>query len=105
MMSHALGIFTATFLYAIAALTGVDRNGSGKVPFVSAWVVVGLLLASVVMLISLIQRIRLLRVNRMLIFTADQVPPSTPDVSLACFKHSLLLTHGFPMRTSSRSGG
>ena len=27
---RALGIFTATFLYAIAALTGVDRGGSGK---------------------------------------------------------------------------
>jgi len=72
LMSHALGLFTATFLYAIAALVGVDRNGSGKVPFVSAWVVIGLLLASVVMFISLIQRIRLLQVNRMLIFTGDQ---------------------------------
>src|SRR5271166_4961239 len=39
-MSHALGIFTATFLYAIAALTGVERSGSGKVPFISAWLVV-----------------------------------------------------------------
>jgi uncharacterized membrane protein len=71
-ISHALGLFTATFLYAIAALIGVDRNGSGKVPFISAWVVVGLLMASLVMFISLIQRIRLLQVNRMLIFTADQ---------------------------------
>lgn len=71
-MSHASGLFTATFLYAIAALIGVDRNGSGKVPFVSAWVVVVLLLASVVMFIGLIQRIRLLQVNRMLIFTGDQ---------------------------------
>src|SRR5271154_4322862 len=26
-MSHALGIFTATFLYAIAALAGLDRSG------------------------------------------------------------------------------
>jgi uncharacterized membrane protein len=71
-LSHAIGLFTATFLYAIAALVGVDRSGSGKVPFISAWVVVGLLLASVVMFISLIQRIRLLQVNRMLIFTGDQ---------------------------------
>ena len=51
-MSHALGLFTATFLYAIAALTGVDRNGSGKVPFISAWAVVALLMASVGMFIS-----------------------------------------------------
>jgi len=71
-MSHALGIFTATFLYAIAALAGVDQSGSGKVPFVSAWVVVALLLTSVGMFISLIQRIGMLQVNRMLIFTGDQ---------------------------------
>ena len=71
-MSHALGIFTATFLYAIAALGGVDRSGSGDVPFVSAWIVVALLVASVGMFISLIHRIGLLQVNRMLIFTGDQ---------------------------------
>jgi uncharacterized membrane protein len=71
-MSHALGMFTATFLYAIAALAGLDRNVSGKVPFVSAGVVVVLLLASVGMFISLIQRIGLLQVSRMLIFTGHQ---------------------------------
>ena len=71
-ISHALGIFTATFLYAIAALTGVDRSGSGKVPFLSVWVVVALLVVSMGMFIGLIQRIGLLQVNRMLIFTGDQ---------------------------------
>jgi uncharacterized membrane protein len=72
MLSHALGVFTATFLYAIAALTGVDRNASGKVPFISAWIVVGLLIASVGMFVGLIQGIGLLQVNRMLIFTGDR---------------------------------
>jgi uncharacterized membrane protein len=71
-MSHSLGVFTATFLYAIAALAGVDRNASGKVPFVSAWLVVVLLIASVGMFIALIQRIALLQVNRMLVFTGEQ---------------------------------
>ncbi len=71
-MSHALGMFTATFLYATSALAGVDRSGSGKVPFVSVYVVIALLLASVGMFISLIQRIGLLQINRMLIFTGDQ---------------------------------
>jgi uncharacterized membrane protein len=71
-MSHALGMFTATFLFAIAALAGVDRNGSGKVPFVSTWVEVALLMASVGMFIALIHRVGLLQVNRMLIFTGDQ---------------------------------
>lgn len=87
-ISHALGIFTATFLYAVAALSGIDRNGSGKVPFVSEWIVMGLLLASVAMFISLVQRISLLQVNHMLIFTGDQgrrvitsIYPSTGSVA------------------------
>ncbi len=71
-ISHALGIFTATFLYAIAALAGVDRGGSGRVPLLSTWVVVVLLLASVGMFIALIHRIGLLQINRMLVFTGDQ---------------------------------
>ena len=71
-MGHAVGIFTATFLYAIAALAWLDRSGSGKVPLISSLVVVGLLLASVAMFIGLIQRITLLQINRMLNFTGNQ---------------------------------
>ena len=71
-MSHALGIFTATFLYGVAALAGVDRSGSRQVPFFSVWVELALLLASVGMFIALIHRIGLLQVNRMLAFTGDQ---------------------------------
>ena len=71
-MSHALGIFTATFLYGVAALAGVDRSGSGRVPFFSVCVELALLLASVGMFIALIQRIGLLQINRMLVFTGDQ---------------------------------
>ena len=69
---HAVGVFTATFLYAIAALAWVDRGGSAKVPLISSLAVVGLLLASVSMFIGLIQRISLLQINRMLIFTGDK---------------------------------
>lgn len=90
-MSHALGTFTATFLFAIAALAGVDRAGSGKVPFVSAWVVIALLLASVGMFVALIHRMSLLQINRMLVFTGDQgrkviaalYPSSKPEVGTA----------------------
>src|SRR5215813_10394730 len=71
-LSHALGVFSATFLYAIAALAWVNRSGSTSVPFISAWVVVALLLASVGMFVGLIRRVGLLQVNRMLIFTGDQ---------------------------------
>lgn len=70
-LSHALGIFTATFLYAIAALAGLDRVGSGRAPLISAWIVIGMLFASVTMFISLIHRIGVLQINRMLIFTGD----------------------------------
>ena len=71
-LSHSLGVFSATFLYAIAALAWLDRSNSGKVLLVSTWVVVVLLLASVGMFIALIHRIGLLQINRMLLFTGDQ---------------------------------
>ena len=35
-MSHSMGVFTATFLYALAALAWVDRGGSGRV-HLRAW--------------------------------------------------------------------
>jgi uncharacterized membrane protein len=71
-VSHALGIFTATFLYGVTALAGVDRSGSNRVPFFSVCVELALLLASVGMFIALIHRIGLLQINRMLVFTGDQ---------------------------------
>jgi uncharacterized membrane protein len=71
-LSHALGVFSATFLYAIAALSWLDRGNSRKVLFISAWAVIALLLASVGMFIALIQRVGLLQINRMLLFTAQR---------------------------------
>jgi uncharacterized membrane protein len=71
-MSHALGVFMSTFLYALHLLAWVDRNASGRVPFISFWVLFALLLASMGMFIALIERVGLLQVNRMLIFTGDQ---------------------------------
>lgn len=71
-MSHAIGVFTATFLYALCALAWVDRGGSGRVPLVSIMVVCALLIVSIIMFISLIQRVSMLQVTRMLIFTGDQ---------------------------------
>jgi uncharacterized membrane protein len=71
-ISHAIGIFTATFLYALAALAWVDRGGSGRVPLSGVFVVGLLLIISVMMFIGLIHRVGMLQVNRMLIFTGDQ---------------------------------
>jgi uncharacterized membrane protein len=71
-LTHALGVFIATFLYALAMLGWVDRGATGKVPLISAWMVVVLLVASMGMFIALIDRVGLLQVNRMLVFTGEQ---------------------------------
>ena len=68
---HAVGIFSATFLYAIAAMAWVERGGTHGAPFVSSWLVIALLLASVGMFIALIEKISLLQIHSMLAFTAD----------------------------------
>jgi uncharacterized membrane protein len=72
MMSHAIGIFTATFLYALVALAWVDRSGSGRVPLIGIAVVTALLVFSIIMFIGLIQRVSMLQITRMLVFTGDQ---------------------------------
>ena len=111
-LSHALGIFSATFLYAIAALAWTDRSGSGKVPFVSAALVIGLLLASVGMFIALIHRIGLLQVNRMLLFTADrgreviaQLYEPLPGDSVTSMPWSETQTRMMPLQTLRHRGG
>lgn len=71
-MPHALGVFSATFLYGLMVLAWVDRNATGRVPFISGWMVLALLLASLGMFIALTGRIGLLQVGRMLVFTGDQ---------------------------------
>src|SRR5574338_1242719 len=45
---HSVGIFSATFLYALGAISWVQRVHAGTgVPFFSAWLVIVLLVASV----------------------------------------------------------
>lgn len=72
LVPHAIGVFTATFLYALAALAWVDRYGSGRVPLGGAAMVVVMLIVSIIMFVGLIQRIHKLQVTQMLIFTGDQ---------------------------------
>lgn len=71
-VSHSIGVFTATFLYALASLAWVDRAGSGRVPLVNAGIVTGLLVASMIMFVALIHRVGVLQVSRMLTFTGNQ---------------------------------
>jgi uncharacterized membrane protein len=115
-LSHALGVFSATFLYAIAALEWLDRNDSRRVPFISSMVVVVLLLTSVAMFVGLIHRIGRLQINRMLIFTGDQgrevieklydpLGPSSSKIPADGFRTLLpeqaLLHHGQPRSLES----
>src|SRR5262245_19320317 len=70
---HAVGIFSATFIYALAAIGWVERSRVGSsAPFMSSWIVIAMLLASVGMFIALIDRLSLLQLDRTLTFTADQ---------------------------------
>jgi uncharacterized membrane protein len=70
--SHALGIFTATFLYSITALAWVDRDNVDGVPLVAAAIVVLLLIASIAAFIALVKRVTVLQVNRLLAFIGDR---------------------------------
>ncbi|HYX70978.1 MAG TPA: DUF2254 domain-containing protein [Terriglobales bacterium] len=65
---HAIGVFTATFVYALAALAWVDRNHSGNVPLLTAWCVVFLVIASVMVLARLVQRLALLKISNVLAY-------------------------------------
>jgi uncharacterized membrane protein len=67
---HVLGIFTTTFLFALVALGWMDRNGSGQVPFFLTWTVIILLIASVMVLACLVQRLMIHRVTGMLNFVS-----------------------------------
>lgn len=71
LLTHAMGVFTATFLYALAALAWVDRLGSGVVPFLSTAFVILLLLISVGVFVRLVQRLRRLQVQSILIFAGE----------------------------------
>jgi uncharacterized membrane protein len=67
-ISHGMGIFTATFIFSLTALGWVDRGGSGRVPFFSTWLVILLVVASVMVLALLVQRLAALQVSGVIAF-------------------------------------
>jgi uncharacterized membrane protein len=71
-ISHSLGIFIATFIYSITAMAWIDRTPGVRVPLLSAWLVVALLMASMTAFIALMERVGLMQVDRLLMFTAEQ---------------------------------
>ncbi len=63
---HALGLFVATFLYAIAALAWTDRGGNGKVPLFSVLLVAVLLSVSMIVFARLVNRLSELQIANVL---------------------------------------
>jgi|SRR5262245_3617209 len=69
---HSLGVFVATFTYALAALAWVDRGGAGTVPLFSGVIVLILLIASMLLFSLLVQRITDLQITNVLQKIGDQ---------------------------------
>jgi uncharacterized membrane protein len=69
---HSLGVFVATFLYSLATLAWVDRAGSGVVPMFSVLAVSVLLILSVLMFSSLVERLRGLQITSVLQQVGDK---------------------------------
>ena len=69
---HALGAFTATFLYALFTLAWVDRGGSAKVPLFSMLLVGIMIIASMLMFSRLMQRLGDLQIGNVLHLVGDQ---------------------------------
>ncbi len=117
---HAVGIFSATFLYAVGITSWVQHAGApGGVPYFSAWLVVFLLIASVAIFIALIERISILQIHRMLGFTGEHgrhvieqtyptadTPAAKPDAAaVRGFKVTQTLLHiGAPRSLQALNG-
>lgn len=69
---HSLGLFTATFIYAIATLSWVDRGGSGRVPLLSILFVTVLLILSMIVFARLVQRLNDLQITNVLHFVGQR---------------------------------
>jgi uncharacterized membrane protein len=69
---HSLGVFTATFIYALFTLAWVDRGASGTVPLLSSILVAIMLIVSMLLFSRLVQRLSDLQVTNVLHLTGDK---------------------------------
>lgn len=72
LLFHALGIFFATFAYALTVTAWVDRDGSGRVPIVSWSICVLLLVASLLVFALLVRRLSDLQIGNTLRYIGDE---------------------------------
>jgi len=66
LLYHSLGLFIATFSYAICAIAWTDRGGNGKVPLFSVLLVTVLLVLSMIMFARLVHRLTDLAITNVL---------------------------------------
>jgi uncharacterized membrane protein len=71
-MFHPLGVFTATFVYALFTLAWVDRGGSAKIPLFSTLLVGIMIITSMLMFARLMQRLGDLQIGNVLHLVGDQ---------------------------------
>ena len=69
---HALGAFTATFIYALFTIAWVDRASSAKVPLVSMLLVGIMIIVSMLLFSRLMQRLGDLQIGNVLHLLGDQ---------------------------------
>ena len=69
---HSLGLFVATFTYALYALVSVDRGGSGTVPLLSSVLVAVMLALSILLFSRLVQRLSDLQIVSVLQMIGDR---------------------------------
>ena len=69
---HALGVFSATFIYALFTLAWVDRGGAGGVPLISSLLVGVLIVLSMLLFAKLIQRLGDLQISNVLHSIGDR---------------------------------
>jgi uncharacterized membrane protein len=81
---HSLGIFSATFIYALFALAWIDRGATGTVPFFSPILVGIMLLASMLLFARLMQRLTDLQITNVLHLIGDK----GREVIRAMFEHA-----------------
>ncbi len=72
MMFHALGLFTATFVYALFTLAWVDRGGTARVPLFSPALVGIMIVVSMLMFARLMQRLGDLQIGNVLHLVGDR---------------------------------
>lgn len=105
---HALGVFMATFAYAMALMMWTDRSASGSVPMISMMLVLALLVASLLAFVLLVQSLSGLQITEVLRLIGDQGRSvlAMPDSLLSLPKRSgpLVSALGKPSALVSHTG-